>query len=220
MRFSQLRKIAKILFSSEARYTVTRITLFQFADTTSMSVPQFKDFPVRGNQLHPPRSTKINAPTAFAPRTHKLYHSPPPRVNRRNPRHPINRQVRKIPETRQQGTAENLPQQCCAASERGTEWYHHKSHLQHIALQCGNLTREAICNLHLQIARTVCIYRNKEQRLQPYYANIGKRLTKTPKLYFTETGLAACLLGLKTEVQFQDQPVLTLLVPFRGRAGG
>ena len=175
---------------------------------------------MRGNQLHPPRSTKINVPTAFAPRTHKLYHFPPPRVNRRNPRHPINRQVRKIPETRQQGTAENLPQQCCAASERGTEWYHHKSHLQHIALQCGNLTREAICNLHLQIARTVCIYRNKEQRLQPYYANIGKRLTKTPKLYFTETGLAACLLGLKTEVQFQDQPVLTLLVPFRGRAGG
>ena len=101
------------------------------------------------------------------------------------------RQVRKISETRQQGTAENLPQQCCAAAERGTEWYHHKSHLQHIALQCGNLTREAICNLHLQIARTVCIYRNKEQRLQPYYANIGKRLTKTPKLNFTETGLAA-----------------------------
>ena len=44
-------------------------------------------------------------------------------------------------------------------------------------------------------------------RLQPYYANIGKRLTKTPKLYFTETGLAACLLGLKTEAQVSRDPL-------------
>ena len=44
-------------------------------------------------------------------------------------------------------------------------------------------------------------------RLQPYYANIGKRLTKTPKLYFTETGLAACLLGLKTEDQVSHDPL-------------
>lgn len=27
-------------------------------------------------------------------------------------------------------------------------------------------------------------------RLQPYYANIGKRLIKNPKLYFIEPGLA------------------------------
>lgn len=44
-------------------------------------------------------------------------------------------------------------------------------------------------------------------RLQPYYANIGKRLTKTPKLYFTETGLAACILGLKTEEQVSRDPL-------------
>ena len=44
-------------------------------------------------------------------------------------------------------------------------------------------------------------------RLQPYYTNIGKRLTKTPKLYFTETGLAACLLGLKTEDQVSRDPL-------------
>ena len=40
-------------FSFEARYTVTRITLFRFADTTSMSVPIPTIIPVRGNQLHP-----------------------------------------------------------------------------------------------------------------------------------------------------------------------
>lgn len=44
-------------------------------------------------------------------------------------------------------------------------------------------------------------------RLQPFYANIGKRLTKTPKLYFAETGLAACLLGLKTEEQVSRDPL-------------
>lgn len=44
-------------------------------------------------------------------------------------------------------------------------------------------------------------------RLQPYHANVGKRLSKTPKLYFTETGLAACLLGLKTEEQVSRDPL-------------
>ena len=72
-------------FSREARYTVTRITLFQFADTTSMSVPQFKDFSGARESASSPALTKINVPTAFALRTHKLYHFPPPRVNRRAP---------------------------------------------------------------------------------------------------------------------------------------
>lgn len=44
-------------------------------------------------------------------------------------------------------------------------------------------------------------------RLQPYHANVGKRLSKTPKLYFTETGLAACLLGLRTEEQVSRDPL-------------
>ena len=44
-------------------------------------------------------------------------------------------------------------------------------------------------------------------RLQPYYANIGKRLIKTPKLYFTETAVATCLLGLKTEDQVSRDPL-------------
>ena len=51
--FQQLEHRKSWSFSSEAKYTVTHITLFRFADTTSMSIPQSKDFPVRGNQLHP-----------------------------------------------------------------------------------------------------------------------------------------------------------------------
>ncbi len=37
--------------------------------------------------------------------------------------------------------------------------------------------------------------------LPPFYENIKKRLTKTPKLYFCDTGLACYLLGIETEQQ-------------------
>jgi len=33
--------------------------------------------------------------------------------------------------------------------------------------------------------------------LRPYYANIGKRLIKSPKVYFTDTGLLCYLVGLR-----------------------
>lgn len=35
--------------------------------------------------------------------------------------------------------------------------------------------------------------------LPPYHKNFGKRLVKTPKLYFVDTGLACWLLGIRTE---------------------
>ncbi|MGS2723579.1 ATP-binding protein [Porticoccus sp. GXU_MW_L64] len=44
-------------------------------------------------------------------------------------------------------------------------------------------------------------------RLPPYYENIGKRLVKSPKLYFIDTGLAAWLLGIETETQMQRDPL-------------
>jgi hypothetical protein len=37
--------------------------------------------------------------------------------------------------------------------------------------------------------------------LRPYYRNIGKRLVKRPKIYFTDTGLASYLLGIHTREQ-------------------
>lgn len=43
--------------------------------------------------------------------------------------------------------------------------------------------------------------------LQPYYANIGKRLIKTPKLYFYDTGLASFLLGINTVEQMDVHPL-------------
>lgn len=38
-------------------------------------------------------------------------------------------------------------------------------------------------------------------RLQPYHANFNKRLVKSPKLYFHDTGLACSLLGIRDESQ-------------------
>lgn len=43
--------------------------------------------------------------------------------------------------------------------------------------------------------------------LPPYYANISKRLVKTPKLYFYDTGLAAWLMGINTEEQLDVHPL-------------
>jgi predicted AAA+ superfamily ATPase len=37
--------------------------------------------------------------------------------------------------------------------------------------------------------------------MEPYYENFGKRLIKSPKIYFTDTGLACYLLGIDTSEQ-------------------
>lgn len=42
--------------------------------------------------------------------------------------------------------------------------------------------------------------------LPPYHRNFGKRLVKTPKLYFVDTGLAAWLLGLRAVEQLALHP--------------
>ncbi len=43
--------------------------------------------------------------------------------------------------------------------------------------------------------------------LEPYYENISKRLIKSPKLYFYDTGLAAYLLGIENENQMDRDPL-------------
>ena len=44
-------------------------------------------------------------------------------------------------------------------------------------------------------------------QLPPWYANISKRLIKTPKIYFWDVGLAAYLLGLEEEKQVSRDPL-------------
>lgn len=45
------------------------------------------------------------------------------------------------------------------------------------------------------------------QILRPHHRNFNKRLTKTPKLYFTDTGLACYLLGIRTVDQIDLHPL-------------
>ena len=44
-------------------------------------------------------------------------------------------------------------------------------------------------------------------RLPPYYRNLGKRLVKSPKIYFSEVGLAAYLLGIQNAGQVEQHPL-------------
>jgi predicted AAA+ superfamily ATPase len=44
-------------------------------------------------------------------------------------------------------------------------------------------------------------------RLQPYYENFGKRVIKSPKLYFTDVGLASYLLGIEEVSQISRDPL-------------
>ena len=43
--------------------------------------------------------------------------------------------------------------------------------------------------------------------LQPYYINIGKRLSKTPKVYFYDTGLLCYLLDIHNYTELQNHPL-------------
>ncbi|MBO4282912.1 MAG: ATP-binding protein [Bacteroidales bacterium] len=44
-------------------------------------------------------------------------------------------------------------------------------------------------------------------KLQPYHANISKRLVKTPKIYFYDTGVLCFLLGIENAKQLETHPL-------------
>ncbi len=46
------------------------------------------------------------------------------------------------------------------------------------------------------------------RRIPPYFTNIGKRLVKSPKLLWTDTGLCSHLLGFKNSSELTREPVL------------
>lgn len=43
--------------------------------------------------------------------------------------------------------------------------------------------------------------------MPPYFDNFGKRIVKSPKLFFNDTGLAAYLLGIQNEMQLSRDPL-------------
>jgi predicted AAA+ superfamily ATPase len=45
-------------------------------------------------------------------------------------------------------------------------------------------------------------------KLPPYFENFGKRVIKSPKYYFTDTGLLSFLLGIETPAQVTRDPLV------------
>ena len=45
-------------------------------------------------------------------------------------------------------------------------------------------------------------------RVLPFYENLGKRLIKSPKIYWADSGLACFLLGIQTEAELERSPFL------------
>lgn len=84
-----------------------------------------------------------------------------------------------------------------------------------LAQRCGNLLNLASLERDAQIAHdTARSWLSMLEssyivfRLLPYAANLGKRLTKTPKIYFFDTGLLCHLLGIHTLDQLLLHPML------------
>jgi len=49
-------------------------------------------------------------------------------------------------------------------------------------------------------------------KLSPFFKNLGKRLTKAPRIYFVEVGLALYLLGIETPAQQERDPAFGRLI--------
>lgn len=70
--------------------------------------------------------------------------------------------------------------------------------IEDIATNCG-IDRKTVKNWLSILQASYVIF-----LLPPYFNNFNKRLTKTPKLYFYDTGLACALLGIKSAEELQN----------------
>ncbi len=77
----------------------------------------------------------------------------------------------------------------------------HPLNISSLANDAG-VTRVTAENWFLLLEISFLLY-----RLQPYHRNHGKRLTKSPKLYFYDVGLAAYLLGIQEKSQVAHHPL-------------
>jgi uncharacterized protein len=85
--------------------------------------------------------------------------------------------------------------------------------LKMVAARCGQLINLNAIAIDLGVAHTtVRDWLNVLEtsyivfRLSPYFSNLGKRLVKTPKLYFYDTGLVANLLGISNTHVLNTHP--------------
>ena len=73
--------------------------------------------------------------------------------------------------------------------------------LNSLAADCG-ISHQTARNWFTLLEASFIVF-----RLPPYFANIRKRLVKSPKLYFYDVGLASFLLGIETEAHINRHPL-------------
>lgn len=70
-----------------------------------------------------------------------------------------------------------------------------------LAAECGIVHNTAKAWLSILEAGSIVFL------VRPYFRNFSKRLLKTPKLYFHDTGLLCHLLGIRSEEQLETHPL-------------
>lgn len=105
----------------------------------------------------------------------------------------VERDVRQMVNVRDLSTFQRFVRMCAARTAQ-------LLNLSALAVDCGITHNTAASWLSVLEASFVL------HLLQPYHGNFGKRLVKTPKLYFYDTGLAAWLLGIQTAGQLAIHP--------------
>jgi len=105
----------------------------------------------------------------------------------------VERDVRQMVNVRDLSTFQRFVRMCAARTAQLVN-------LSSLALDCGISHNTASAWLSVLEASYIL------HLLQPYHRNFGKRLVKTPKLYFHDTGLAAWLLGIQHAGQLATHP--------------
>jgi predicted AAA+ superfamily ATPase len=105
----------------------------------------------------------------------------------------VERDVRQMVNVRDLSTFQRFVRMCAARTGQ-------LLNLSGLALDCGVSHNTAASWLSVLEASFIV------HRLQPYHANFGKRLVKTPKLYFYDSGLAAWLVGIQNAEELAIHP--------------
>lgn len=103
----------------------------------------------------------------------------------------VERDVRSLSAVQDLGTFQRFMRLCAARTGQ-------LLNLNALANDCGISQPTANAWMNLLEASFVV------KRIAPYHRNFGKRLVKTPKLYFLDTGLCAWLLGITSERDMQS----------------
>ncbi len=105
----------------------------------------------------------------------------------------VERDVRQMVNVRDLSTFQRFVRMCAARTAQ-------LLNLSGLAIDCGITHNTARSWLSVLEASFIL------HLVQPYHGNFGKRLVKTPKLYFYDTGLAAWLLGIQSAEQLAVHP--------------